>query len=156
MNIEHLPRISARRIYLAKWLPFIVVGLLAAWQWVEESQQQSPDYFVPGVITLIVVGLLLRQQIRHAWPLADEVLDGGDYLIVKRGNDVVRVELAQISDAAASSTLGATTVFLHLSAPCRLGDTISFLADSRGNRGTPSPIASELISRIGKRGGHAA
>ncbi|MBN8280400.1 MAG: hypothetical protein J0M16_07310 [Gammaproteobacteria bacterium] len=155
MNIEHLPRLSAGRMYLVKWLPFVIVGLVVAWQWAEERQEQSPDYVVLGVVTLVAVGLLLRHQMRHAWRLADEVLDGGEYLIVTRGNDVVRVELSQISDATASSTLGATTVFLHLSAPCKLGDMITFLADSRGNRWEPSPIASELIMRIEKRVGHA-
>ena len=106
-----------------------------------------------AVITLIVIGILIGEQMRYAWRLADEVLDGGDYLIVKRGKDVVRIDFSQISDAASSSVLNATTVFLHLSAPCQFGDMIQFLADSRGERFKPSPIAAELISRVEKRNG---
>jgi hypothetical protein len=152
---ETLPRLSAKRMYLAKWLPFVVVGGIVAWQWTEEAQKPSPDFVVLAVVTLIVICVVIRQQLRHAWRLADEVLDGGEYLIVKRGKNVVRVELSQISDAAASSMLNATTVFLHLSVQCEFGAMIEFLADSGGNRWKPSPIASELVSRVEKRNGRA-
>jgi hypothetical protein len=155
MTNKHLARLSAKRMYIARWLPFLVVGVIVGSQWIAEIQKPTPDYTSMVVVTAIVSVVVAWVQARGPLQHADEVLDGGDFLLVRRGKKEARIELSNVADVSASCTAGATTIILNLTVPSRFGSTISFLADQRGVRWKASPIAAELIARIERRVGRA-
>jgi len=148
-----LRQLSAKRMYVARWLPVFVTGLILAWMWAAELAKPTPDVVSVLTVSAIVVGILLWVQVRGSWRHLNQVLDGGDFLIVRKGREEDRVALSNISAMFVSNNFGATTIVLHLSIPSKFGSKISFLADSMGIRWTTSPVAAELEAKIRKVSG---
>lgn len=87
----------------------------------------------------------------------DEVWDVGDALIIKNQNQQERIPLSEITnvcnvnDSNFSDRMLFSTVTLTLGKPCRFGKEVTFLTKSSYIPFTNSPIADELLRRIGKQ-----
>src|SRR5689334_14845838 len=108
-------RLSAERMYLAKWLgPIVIFGSIAAWTLIDERTKEKPE-FATQIVALCFLAVILAVILKkRMWILADEVLDGGEYLLIRFGKRQERVNISDIVNVEATNQLGATTVKLHL------------------------------------------
>ena len=91
---------------------------------------------LPGAAAaLALLGLYIWCVGRFAWSLMDEVLDGGDYLIVKRGAVADEICLSDIEDVSGSLFSRQRKLILTLRAKSAFGWRIVFV---------PSTSASDL------------
>jgi len=82
------------------------------------------------------------------WGLADEVLDAGDSLIVRRGSEQEQIPLANIINVGYQPMADASRVTLTLRNPGRFGNEISFYAQKKFLPYGQNPVITELIQRI--------
>lgn len=81
--------------------------------------------------------------------MADEVVDCGDTLLVKRGTVECQVRIADIKSLIDKTHGKDNRIILRLRRPCALGTSIVFAPVlARGNFFKPHPIAIELSSRM--------
>src|SRR5215475_4679604 len=96
--------ISARGIWLSKKvLPTVVaIGLTVwlIWNFFDEKERETDAYYPLKMAAFIVLwgGGFLYTWWRKTRVLADEVLDGGDVLVVVRGGQRHEVRLADIAN----------------------------------------------------------
>ncbi len=85
---------------------------------------------------------------RRMWGLADEVLDGGDHLVIRRGKREARIEPANASEVSVDSG-PPTIVTLQLRLTSEFGANVSFLPNptSRNPLATSS-IAEDLVRGV--------
>lgn len=150
VNIDSLKRISGtRHMPLLKYaLPAVMYAAVCAWMLSDESKKPHRDYPTLA-ITLAILGVILAVVFkRRMWGLADEVLDGGDYLVIRRGKREARVELANVSEVSVDSG-PPTKVTLQLRLPSEFGAKVTFLPNptSRNPLAT-SAIAEDLARRV--------
>ncbi|MBS0463972.1 MAG: hypothetical protein JSS03_03175 [Proteobacteria bacterium] len=103
---------------------------------------------LPLVLMVPIVAVIYRKMI---WDLADEVKDGGSYLLVRRGATEVRVPLAEIINVSMSQYTNPPRLSLRLAKPCKLGDEIVFMPTRQGlglNPFTRNPVAEDLMQRV--------
>ena len=144
-----------KRISGTKYMPFFkyVVPLamyagVCAWMLSDESKKPHPDYPTLAV-TFVIVGVIMVVVFkRRMWGLADQVLDGGDHLVIRRGKRQARIELANVSGVSLDSG-PPTKVTLQLKVPSEFGPKISFVPNptSRNPLATSS-IAEDLVQRV--------
>ncbi|HSB25420.1 MAG TPA: hypothetical protein VLE94_20145 [Burkholderiaceae bacterium] len=88
---------------------------------------------------------------RHffASDLADQVVDLGDHLVVKRGLQTERVPLASIVEVTESVGINPAAIIIRLSKPSKFGRLISFTptTSSRFNPVAEHSLVSELRER---------
>ncbi len=105
------------------------------------------SWFLPAFAVVFV--LLVRRS--YLWQLADEVLDAGDALLVRRGAVQVRVPLAGIAEVRLWSASTPPRIELRLAHPSRLGASVAFMPTWHGYTGTPlaeNPVAADLVARV--------
>jgi len=143
-------RLSADHMYLAKWvLPTLAFIFVTVRMLESESKRARPQFAVLSAVIIGVGVIFVFVFKKRMWSLADEVLDGGDCLLVRFGQKQERVGLSNISDIHLESHLGATTVRLQLSAPSEFGAVISFLAKSESrNPFAANAVAEDLVARV--------
>lgn len=139
-----LPKVSSstffyKRVFPAFWFGILAVVALAL------AVEQPIALLHP--LAMAVFGVFLFRRI--VWDLADEVHDGGTYLLVRKGEVQVRVELRDIMNVSATQMSNPRRVTLKLRTPSELGDEIVFMPVRRGM----SPFArnafvDELIVRV--------
>ena len=148
--------LSAKKMYIARWLPIVITGLILGWQWRSELVKSAPDISSMIFFSIVVFGILAWVLGRGIWRHADQVFDEGDSLVIRKGHREDRVLLSDISGMLVSNDFGATTIVLQFSNPTKFGERVSFLADSMGVRWKVSPVAAELATKIQKAGGSVA
>lgn len=79
---------------------------------------------------------------------ADEVVDFGSYLLVRRGRTKDRIEFRDIVKVDASLNLSPPLMTLHLAKPSKLGSLVTFVPiGTRFNPFGEHPLAKELVRR---------
>src|SRR5690242_6127399 len=111
-----------KRLLPIFWFGFIVVFVVMGF--VHDAAHQAPGLFI-GPVVMAVFGFLFFRRL--VWNLADEVLDGGDYLIVRKGGIEQRVPLANIMNVSGSTYVNPPRVTLRLVEPGPLGDEVAFM-----------------------------
>jgi hypothetical protein len=145
-------------MYLAKWVfpPVIFVSVSVYILW-KESQKANPEYVILFSALAVMAVIFVVVFRRRMWSLADDVLDGGTYLLVRFGTREASINLANITKVDVESQLGATTVRLRLATPCEFGGVVSFLAKSTSrNPFALNVIAEDLIARVNRGDGGGA
>ncbi len=99
---------------------------------------------------MAVVGFVVMKKL--VWDLADEVYDGGDFLLVKNRGEEDRVLLSNIMNVSVSTNMNPPRITLRLVAPGRFGDEVSFSPASSFtlNPFARNQIAEDLIVRVDK------
>lgn len=122
-RISYIP-LSMRFVAVA--LGIVMLVLTVAWLWdVFNGRDRSPlellVFFVSGAVGYGLTWLL------HSG-LADEVLDGGDHLIVRFGSRSTRVPLTDIESVSESTFTHRGRITLRLWRPGPFGSVIAFVA----------------------------
>jgi hypothetical protein len=136
----------AKRISPVIWfgviLAFIVVSL------VTQAWKQDPMFIVMP-LAMIPIGIFVFQRL--IWPLADEVRDGGAFLVVRKGGVEERVPLVSIVNVDLSQVTNPRRLTLRLRTPGKFGDEIVFLPKQSIVQVNPfarNKIAELLIKRV--------
>ena len=155
-------RISSRqtfwvkRVFPAFWFGTtglgLITGLVATAQ--QRSLETLPFVAVPAVMMLFAYFLF-----RHlVFDLADEVVDVGDALVVRRKGKTVTIPLADIVNVDASSFSNPPRIVLAVRTETQLGRRIAFTPKARFSLDpfAANPIVDELIGRIDRARSRAA
>ncbi len=98
---------------------------------------------------LAIFGYFIMQ--RFVWDLADEVLDMGDHLIVRKSGREIHVRIADIINVSVALMQNPPRITLRLASPSELGSDIAFMVkrDSAFNPFKAScSVADDLIRRV--------
>ena len=138
-----------KKIFPAFWFGVVAVFLFVPF--LSGSALVSPFSVLPFVLMPLAMagfGFLVMKNL--VWDLADDVRDGGDYLLVRRGSEEERIELSDIINVSASMFMNPPRITLRLAQPGRFGEEIAF-SPKTGVRLNPfarSEIADDLIVRV--------
>ncbi len=146
-----MTRISSRMTYFYKrifpllWLGFIAVfaGLSVAGG---TARLELPFIVIPCVI--VAVGFVVFR--RMVWTLADEVLDAGDALVVRKGGYDERIPLSGIMNVNTTLYTNPPRITLRLVRPGRFGTEVAFMPVTglRINPFARNKIADDLAERV--------
>ena len=144
--MNELPKLSSastfffKRVFPAFWFGFLtLLGALIA--------TQKPIAVLHPLAMMLFGYFLFRHLV---WDLADEVRDGGSFLLVRNGGLEQRVELREVMNVGFSQFTNPRRITLKLRTPGVLGDEIVFLptAQVRFNPFAQHPLVDELIVRV--------
>jgi len=108
---------------------------------------RQPVTLVAPVLMLTLGFFLFRKLI---WDLADEVRDGGDYLLVRRGDTEERVALSNVMNVSLSQFTNPRRLTLRLRKAGEFGDEVSFIPASTFSFSpfARNPVAEDLMRRV--------
>jgi hypothetical protein len=145
-----MPCLSSRATFRYKWIfPAIWFGFLlifVATSFFQGSKAASPVPFLLAPLAMAVFGYFIMKK--FVFDLADEVLDAGDALVVRKGQREERIALSDIMNVSYSPLVNPPRVTLSLRTPGTFGNQISFCAPLRFVPFSSSPAIDELIQRI--------
>jgi hypothetical protein len=108
------------------------------------------DFASHGFALCVVAFFLVYFLKRDIWGLADEVLDGGDFLLVRRGNKQDRILLANVEGVDVTHQLNSTRIVLRLQTPGVFRDKLAFLPKVSHRWGGRNDIADNLSARVAR------
>lgn len=120
---------------------FVTIALLG-WAF-----DKDPMFLLPPAV-MAVFGFFLMKQL--VWDLADEVFDGGDYLLVRNRGVEERIPLSNIMNVSASTMVNPARITLRLAERGRFGNEVAF-SPARAMTFNPfakSAVAEDLIVRV--------
>lgn len=147
-------RISSRNTFFQKRvLPPLLFAVLAVGVAVPfvatRGRPSAPPWpvFVMPVVVAAVIYLVLR---RLVFDLADEVVDEGDALRVRFGEDEERIPLAEIINVSYSGITNPPRITLTLRTAGRFGREVSFSPQQSflSPLFRPNPLVNDLIERV--------
>ena len=133
-------------VFPAIWFGFL--GVFVVTGIANGALRQSPIFLIVPCI-MAVFGFVLFK--RMVWVLVDEVKDGGDFLVARRGSEEVTVYLSGIVNVSASTNMSPPQVTLRLAQPSKLGNELIFSPATRGfslNLFRKNEIVEDLIVRV--------
>jgi len=142
---------STRTFFMKRVFPFVFLAFMAvpvALAFVSGRPVPPPMYFMP-LVMLPVLYVIMRKLV---WDLVDEVHDGGDYLLVKNGDEEERIPLSNIMNVSSTLMVNPPRITLRLVRPGRFGREITFtpVKPFTMNPFTRNPVADDLIERVDK------
>jgi hypothetical protein len=150
----NMRQISSKQTFWVKRVSptfmFAILALVTTNGLIEAAQEKSweilPFVAIPTII--MVFGYFLFRHL--VFDLADEVVDAGDALVVKRNGITVTIPLADIVNIDASSFSNPPRIVLALRTETPLGRKIAFMPQYRFslNPFAINPLKDELIVRI--------
>jgi hypothetical protein len=105
--------------------------------------------FIIQPLLMVVFGYFLFRKL--VWTLADEVQDGGDYLLVRKGSIEQRIPMTNIINVSMSQFTNPKRLTLRLRNPCELGDEIAFIPQVPVFQWNPfarNAVVEDLIRRV--------
>jgi hypothetical protein len=149
MDDSALPQLSAGHMYLAKWvLPFLVFVGVAIWTITNNVPHTKMDFISHGFALGILGSFLVYFLRRDIWGLADQVLDGGHFLLVRRGRTQERVLLTDVVRVDVTHQFNVVKIMLRLRTPTVLGEKLAFYPKVSHRLGGKNDIADDLVARI--------
>lgn len=148
-----MQRISSGTTFLSKRiLPLILFGFLGFFVFMilfgRNSHGGPPVSVLIGPLFMAIIFFFIMKKM--VWDLADEVLDGGDFLIVRFGSEQEQIPLSNIINVSYSYMMNPPRVTLTLRIASRFGNEVSF-SPPRNFSLIPfakSPIVADLIQRV--------
>jgi hypothetical protein len=135
-----------KRIFPTVWFGVLAISLLVAL--VSGAVVKWPMWLVMPFIMGIFGYFLMR---RLVFDLADEVLDAGDYLLVRNSGREIQIRISDIINVSTSLMQNPPRVTLRLAAPSEFGSEIAFMVkrDSIWNPFvTTCAVADDLVKRV--------
>lgn len=140
--------ISSRSTFLVKrfypWFCVAVAVLVLAAAIVSGNAGKGYAPMSAPLIMSVAAYLVLRMLV---WNLADEVVDMGDHLIVRRGRREAQVAMDDIAEVVEWVYVNPRRITLKLRKPCAFGNQIAFSPASAFTPFEGSPIAADLLRR---------
>lgn len=146
-----MQRISSGSIAFGKvvfpviWFGLLAIGFLLALF----GKNTHGNHSLVAIVTplfMAAVGYFIMKK--TMWGMADEVLDAGDSLIVRIGQEQEQIPLANIINVGYQPMTDGSRVTLILRNPSRFGNEISFYALRKFLPYGQNPVITELIQRI--------
>jgi hypothetical protein len=140
---------SGQTFFLKKIFPFIWYGVLiavAVAALATGSWKAEPQAVLAPVLMMLVGYFVMPLGIRD---LADQVLDDGSFLLVRKGRVKQRIALEEIEDVHVTRTDNPARLTLKLRVPGKLGKQVVFIP--KGVVLMPfckHPLGAELSARI--------
>lgn len=135
------------------WLGFVGIGIVTGLFADHPGQRKPPDPMIVVIpIIMFAFGFFLFRQLLGG--LVDEVTLDGDNLIVRKGDEQLRISLADVINVNSFSTINPRRISLRLRNSTRLGRDIDFIPAGRRRpfrllgMTRLDPLAEELIDRI--------
>jgi hypothetical protein len=119
----------------------VVLGLFA-----KDAHGNRSATAVIFPLIMAAVGYYLMKKLM--WGLADEVIDAGDSLIIRKRGEEEQIPLSNIINVGYSPLADPSRVTLSLRMPSRFGNQISFYVKTKLTPFAVNPIVTELIERI--------
>jgi hypothetical protein len=146
-----MPQLSAGHMYLAKWLlPILTFTGVAIWTIASNLSHTRMDFISRGFALCILGSFLIYFLKRDIWGLADQVLDGGDYLLVRRGGKQERVLLNNVVNVDVTHQFNVAKIVLRFRTPTAFGEKIAFYPKVSHRLGGRNDIADDLADRIAR------
>jgi hypothetical protein len=145
-----MKRISTRAIFISKWVfPIVWFGILAVIfvAALLGDKTKSDPMVIAMPLIMAAFGFFI---IKHfVWNLADEVLDYGDYLLVRKGGEEDRIPLSNIMNVSSTVATNPKRITLRLLKPGKFGPNVHFSPPGRFtlNPFAPNPVAEDLMMR---------
>jgi hypothetical protein len=146
VNVISTSTFFFKKVLPVLWVAFIIffiaVGILSG------AVSKSPFFLAGPLLMLAIGGFLFRNLL---WKLADEVKDGGGFLVVRRGQIEERVQLSDVMNVSVTQVTNPPRVSLRLRKPGKFGDEIVFIPKMPAfvlNRFARNEIAEDLIKRV--------
>jgi hypothetical protein len=142
---------SGSTAFYKKVFPLLWFGFLVVFVAVGLGQGGVRDQWWPMIalaICMAVFGFFLMKKL--VWDLVDEVHDGGDFLVIRKGGEEERVPLSNIMNVSASTNMNPARITLRLVKPGRFGSEVSFALPARFsfNPFAKHPVVDDLIVRV--------
>ena len=139
-----------RTAFLKRVFPVLWFGSLAAFVAlaVATGEAVKDPLLVVVPLAIMALGFVLMKGL--VWIVADEVLDLGDALLVRKGRLQQRVPLTDIRQVAVATNMNPPRITLRLDKPGELGSDIAFFSAS-GMTLNPfrrCPVGEELAARV--------
>jgi hypothetical protein len=143
-----MKKISSKLTIVSKWVtPLYLVGFTCYWEWGVLGDFERLWFF--GVLGLLFFLLFILIYFRMLWPLADAVYDGGDYLLVQRRGEEVRVRLEEIADLSLSHWGNMRRMILRFAHSGPFGECIQFMPPvSLAVPYAVRPLEEDLMRRV--------
>lgn len=149
--------ISSRQTFFIKWIwpgvmaAFLVfMGVLLAMAMVSTHALAPPVLMAP--MFLVIYAIYYKMKI-HV--LADEVKDGGSFLVVRRGHLEDRIQLTDVTNVSIRHSNMMLRMTLSLRTPCKFGDEVVFVPPEMNllfplfpTRLSNTPVYEGLMRRI--------
>lgn len=140
--------VFVKRIFPAVWL-LLVAGIPAIFNLSLIAAHKFDPTLLLGPIVMIAVFAIVYRRLIGV--LADEVRDGGSFLVVRRGSVEERVQLTNVMNVSASQFSRSPRVSLRLRTPGKFGDEIVFLPKRPALQFVPfarNAVAEDLMRRV--------
>lgn len=136
-----------KKIFPLIWFGFIAFVVVSALRGGAVEEGKGLMLVMP--IFVGVIGFLITRKLTG--DLADEVHDGGNYLLIRRGSEEDRVPLSNIMNVSASANVNPPRVTLRLLKPGKFGSEVAFTPVGRMSLfSRKNPIVEDLIERAYK------
>lgn len=132
-----------KRVFPVFWLGGLALFAIGAGS---TSGFRQPFYFIAPIL-IAAFGIYFMKK--AVWPLLDDVLQGDDYLVIRKGIDDERISLSDVVNVNYKPGKPAL-ITLRLRQPGRFGDEITFMTVSQYslNPFAKNPIAEALIAEV--------
>ncbi|HKA43536.1 MAG TPA: hypothetical protein VKF40_16270 [Burkholderiales bacterium] len=141
---------SGSTFFNKKVFPVIWFGFIAFFVVVNtlDGLSFSQPMFLIVPVAMAIFGYFLMRKL--VWDLADEVYDGGEFLLVKNRGDEEKVWLSNIMNVNASTAVNPPRITLRLVKPGRFGGEIAFSPIRKFTLDpfARSEVAEDLIVRV--------
>jgi hypothetical protein len=114
-----------KKVFPTIWFGFLGVFLVINGSALLVSTNGLPSPFLLLPVGMGVLGYFLFKNL--VFNLMDEVFDGGDYLLVKKGDEEARIQLTNIISINYSVKSNPRRATLTLRDECTFGKEVSFL-----------------------------
>lgn len=145
-------RLSSRTTFFYKRIfPALLIGFLILFAAVPFFSGARPGHYqlLPFIIVPIVMAVIFYVVMKKLiFDLVDEVVDIGDALLVKNGNQEDRIALSDIINVNYTPLMSPPRVTLSLRKASLFGNRVSFCAPIRFVPFASSPVIDELIVRV--------
>jgi hypothetical protein len=130
---------------------FVFLGVMITRTLTRDNPANGGIVSVVVLFTMAVFGYVLMK--RFVWDLADEVLDGGDYLVIRKRGREHHLPLSDIMNVSFSTGTNPPRITLKLTGPSSqgpLGEQVAFTPQQRFtlNPFPKNDVAEDLMVRV--------
>jgi len=142
---------SGQTFFLKRVFPMLWFGLLLVFfvtGFASGAGRTDPFFFVVPLLMVVFGGFVFYKLL---WNIADEVRDGGTFLLVRRGSIEDRVQLSNVMNVNMSVFANPRRLTLRLRKPGKFGDEITFIPKMPIFQFNPlarNAIAESLMKRV--------
>jgi hypothetical protein len=147
-----MKRLSSRATFFYKRIfPVLFIGFLILFATVpffngaRSGDYQSLPFIIVPIVMVVIFYVVMKKLV---FDLVDEVVDLGDALLVKNGDQEDRISLSNIINVNYTQLMNPPRVTLSLRKASLFGKQVSFCAPVRFMPFATSPLIDDLITRV--------